>query len=266
MTERYVQKALVELLNVTLDTREWENAPRRTRGERPLTGGWECIYKGPLLETPVASFGADMSLKGKAIKLPKAVRSVAPVYNYNGREVLTQTLDERERASTRMTVAPLAPRAKPQVEPVRPTPMSTIVRETPHPCATYTMTPTSQVSKRSTPESAVTEQGAKPFPTTILQNKLIKPIVQPPPSIDDSITFDDSDGDGEIADSGPDSEIPKNELDIKSAENYTTLPKALIASISSNVNAIKASTKGVKVSVKPANSVVVQPKLFQIDF
>jgi hypothetical protein len=60
VTESYVQRALVELLSVTLDCREWDNAPRKTRGERPETGGWECIYKGPLLETPVASFGAGM--------------------------------------------------------------------------------------------------------------------------------------------------------------------------------------------------------------
>lgn len=76
VTEKYVQKALVELLSVTLDTREWENAPRRTRGEKPATGGWECIYKGPLLETPVASFGADMSLKGEVIQHPPLHHSI----------------------------------------------------------------------------------------------------------------------------------------------------------------------------------------------
>ena len=88
VTEKYVQKALVELLSVTLDTREWENAKnKKTRGEKPNTGGWECIYKGPLLETPVAAFGADMSLKGEQIKAPKRLNNIAPVYNYNGREI-----------------------------------------------------------------------------------------------------------------------------------------------------------------------------------
>jgi hypothetical protein len=70
-TERYVQKALVELLSVSLDVRAWEQAPRKERGEKPDTGGWECIYKGPLLETPAASFGTDMSVKGAAVKLPR---------------------------------------------------------------------------------------------------------------------------------------------------------------------------------------------------
>jgi tubulin monoglycylase TTLL3/8 len=70
-TERYVQKALVELLAVTLDVRKWEAAPRKDRGERPDTGGWECIYKGPLLETAASSFGMDMTIKGSGVKLPR---------------------------------------------------------------------------------------------------------------------------------------------------------------------------------------------------
>ena len=70
-TERYVQKALVDLLSVTLDVRTWEATPRKERGERPDTGGWECIYKGPLLETPAASFGSDMAVKGSTIKVPR---------------------------------------------------------------------------------------------------------------------------------------------------------------------------------------------------
>lgn len=68
-TERYVQKALVELLSVTLDMRKWEATPRKERGEKPDTGGWECIYKGPLLETPAAAFGTDMAVKGAGIKV-----------------------------------------------------------------------------------------------------------------------------------------------------------------------------------------------------
>ena len=79
VTERYVQKALVEILQVVLDGREWEAAPRKTRGERPSTGGWDCIYKGQLLETPVSSFGADMSLKGEGIKPPKKNFPVQPL-------------------------------------------------------------------------------------------------------------------------------------------------------------------------------------------
>jgi hypothetical protein len=68
VTERYVQKALVELLSVVLDTRDWEAQPRKSRGPSPDTGGWERIYQGPLLDMPVGSFGTEMSLKGEAYK------------------------------------------------------------------------------------------------------------------------------------------------------------------------------------------------------
>jgi hypothetical protein len=76
-TERYVQKALVELLSVTLDTREWEAKSSKKRGDRPDTGGWSCIHKGPLLDMPTAAFGADISLKGDAMKVPKRRGSVS---------------------------------------------------------------------------------------------------------------------------------------------------------------------------------------------
>jgi len=87
VTERYVQMALVELLGVTLDMREWDkeverNSRRKNKvpePEKPDTGLWECIYKGPLLETPVASFGVDMTLKGTPMKLPKKTGAFAPV-------------------------------------------------------------------------------------------------------------------------------------------------------------------------------------------
>jgi hypothetical protein len=42
---RYVQKALVELLAVVLDVRQWENSPKGSRGKPPDTGGWNCIHK-----------------------------------------------------------------------------------------------------------------------------------------------------------------------------------------------------------------------------
>ena len=71
VTERYVQKALVELLKVTLDMREWEAKSKKKRGDKPDTGGWSCIHKGPVLDMPTAAFGADMSLKGDGLKAPK---------------------------------------------------------------------------------------------------------------------------------------------------------------------------------------------------
>lgn len=55
ITERYVKAALVELLSVVLDVREYEALPKKDRGERPDTGGWECIYKVCVLITSTAS-------------------------------------------------------------------------------------------------------------------------------------------------------------------------------------------------------------------
>lgn len=84
VTENYVQKALVELLGVVLDVREWEALPKKSRGTKPDTGGWECIYTGHLLDLPVGSFGTDMSLKGEAVKVrgprpaPIPVATIAP--------------------------------------------------------------------------------------------------------------------------------------------------------------------------------------------
>jgi tubulin monoglycylase TTLL3/8 len=77
-TERYVQQALVELLDVVLDVRDYEAERQRTRKtsvraslEKPSTGLWEEVYKGPTLETPAACFGIDMSLRGTQLKTPK---------------------------------------------------------------------------------------------------------------------------------------------------------------------------------------------------
>ncbi len=88
VTERYVQKALVELLAVVLDVRNWESQPKKTRGEKPDTGGWECIYKGPLLEMPVASFGTDLSLNGTSMKTPKRYNPApVPTFTINSNTV-----------------------------------------------------------------------------------------------------------------------------------------------------------------------------------
>lgn len=84
VTERYVQKALVELLSVVLDVREWEETPKKTRGAKPDTGGWECIYQGPLLDMPVGAFGTDMSLKGEGYKSLPPRRAIVPPTNHQG--------------------------------------------------------------------------------------------------------------------------------------------------------------------------------------
>jgi len=68
VTERYVQKALVELLTVVLDTREWEAQPKKTRGPAPETGGWVKIHQGPHLDKPIGSFGTEMTLRGEQCK------------------------------------------------------------------------------------------------------------------------------------------------------------------------------------------------------
>ena len=94
VTERYVQKALVELLSVTLDMRDWEAKSRKEQksSEKPDTGGWGLIYKGPYLEMPTTAFGADMTLKGDALKAPKrnVPKPVRMGYDPNaGRGVIT---------------------------------------------------------------------------------------------------------------------------------------------------------------------------------
>ena len=74
-TSKYVQKALVELLSVVLDVRQYENNlksnPKQCKDKYPDTGGWENIFKGVTMDMPVAAFGTDMTLKGEAMKLPK---------------------------------------------------------------------------------------------------------------------------------------------------------------------------------------------------
>lgn len=57
MAERYVKKALVELLSVVLDTRKWEALPKKQRQEtpKPDTGGWENIYKVSVLLSRLCS-------------------------------------------------------------------------------------------------------------------------------------------------------------------------------------------------------------------
>jgi hypothetical protein len=88
-TERYVQKALVELLSVVLDTREWDEAPKKSRGARPDTGGWELIHQGSLLDMPAGSFGTDMSLKGEAYKtLPPKRQAPPPPVNTTSSDFL----------------------------------------------------------------------------------------------------------------------------------------------------------------------------------
>jgi hypothetical protein len=94
---RYVQKALVELLSVVLDVRQWDSAPKGSRGPEPDTGGWGCIYKGVQTDAPVAAFGTDMTLKGEAMKLPRKQRSVI---NYSSQGYPGSRLNNRYNGNT----------------------------------------------------------------------------------------------------------------------------------------------------------------------
>ena len=63
VTERYVKKAFVDILKVTIDKREWERTPV---GDEPDTGGWQLAHKGPFVETPIASLtGGDIYAEGQ---------------------------------------------------------------------------------------------------------------------------------------------------------------------------------------------------------
>ena len=73
VTERYVKKALVDILKVTIDKREWERTPV---GDEPDTGGWQLAHKGPFVETPIASLtGGDIYAEGKKVEAPRAIRA-----------------------------------------------------------------------------------------------------------------------------------------------------------------------------------------------
>ena len=72
VTERYVKRALVDILKVTIDRREWERAPH---GDEPDTGGWIPVHKGPFVETPIASLtGGDIFAEGKKVEAPRAIQ------------------------------------------------------------------------------------------------------------------------------------------------------------------------------------------------
>jgi len=69
VTERFVKRALVDLLKVTLDTREWERRGGKP-GPPPETGGWERIHRAAAVH-PQASLGNDLFLAGTRIERKK---------------------------------------------------------------------------------------------------------------------------------------------------------------------------------------------------
>ena len=98
VTERYVKKALVEVLKVTLDVRDWEKLPKGSRPPKPDTGGWECIYTGPNLEINT-SLGTDMYVQGEPMKVPRKRPAVQRQHIFPPREVV-QAEDEEEDIPT----------------------------------------------------------------------------------------------------------------------------------------------------------------------
>jgi Tubulin-tyrosine ligase family len=69
VTESFVQRALLDVIKVTIDSRDTAAATTAGSSDAQLaatvdTGMWSLIHKGVHMQTPVASFGVDMTLKG----------------------------------------------------------------------------------------------------------------------------------------------------------------------------------------------------------
>lgn len=71
VTERFVKKALVEVLQVVFDRRDWAASPKKSRGPQPETGGWECIYLGPVVEAAMGAQGMELLVKGDSLMKEK---------------------------------------------------------------------------------------------------------------------------------------------------------------------------------------------------
>ena len=74
VTEAFVPRALEDVIKVVVDLREWEAANPRLAAraelanpDRPDTGGWEPIYRGPFLETQRTGLGSDLAIVGTKV-------------------------------------------------------------------------------------------------------------------------------------------------------------------------------------------------------
>jgi len=79
VTESYVQRALPDILKVTLDYKGWEK--KRSEGkakkkDEPDTGGWKLIHKGADIPTPLSAFGSDFGITGSKIKIQRGQGSI----------------------------------------------------------------------------------------------------------------------------------------------------------------------------------------------
>lgn len=309
VTERYVQKALVELLSVTLDCREYDAAPRKTRGDRPSTGGWECIYKGPLLETPVASFGADMSLKGEAIKAPRRPAPAVVPFNLsigNSGSVSTEKgLSNSQKLSVNSSSRTVPPFEGRDETSISNTFKNTNTKTTPlqieriqsqqhsqqqaHPSATYTSI--LRPSQQQTTVASITPND--PLFSIARDENLLSKIKPAPPrykkysynylnhmiqrtyrtnvlfllSLDDSVSFDDSDGEN-------DHQTTRETLDelfqFQEQAKSTAVPLVGISNnvtkSNNSVSIVKTNTSKKVQSKQILSAVPIQPKLFTVDF
>ncbi|KAH8095394.1 hypothetical protein JL720_2691 [Aureococcus anophagefferens] len=109
VTERYVQKALVDVLKVTVDRRKWEAEGGADRGaEPPDAGGWRPAHAGAFVETPIASLtGGDICCVGAKVtaprtaapRSPRSPRSPKPGLETEGLEVTNGENSPRKRAA-----------------------------------------------------------------------------------------------------------------------------------------------------------------------
>jgi tubulin monoglycylase TTLL3/8 len=74
VTESYVQRALPDILKVTLDFKGWEKKRAEGKAKKsaePDTGGWKLIHKGADIPTPLSAFGRELGITGNTLKLPR---------------------------------------------------------------------------------------------------------------------------------------------------------------------------------------------------
>jgi len=100
VTERYIKKALVEVLNVTLDIRAWEKLSKNSRSVKPDTGGWECIYTGPTMDTNT-NLGTDMCVQGEPMKVPR--KRQPPVQRQQTLSVESKEKEKEDGVETKRT-------------------------------------------------------------------------------------------------------------------------------------------------------------------
>lgn len=120
VTESFVQRALVDILKVTFDHAEWSSA--QSSHPPPDTGGWKQIYVGPMIETPVSSFGgADILCRGALIPEPREFRRArrASQHSYSlsqQRQRVSSNFEKSEMSLAPESLAPAPPTSAPRTK------------------------------------------------------------------------------------------------------------------------------------------------------